>query len=98
MKLFKTTIDSSFWEKLEFYRFSIMMFTITVSTAIGSIAVYYLFEQHQNSFFYPLALVVSLAMASNTAAIAQSPIKWVILLFLVSTFLSILMIFFALLF
>lgn len=94
MNIFKKYMDSDFWDGLEFYRFSIMMFTITFSTCIGSVAVYFLFEQKQSSYFFPLSLVVMLSMASNAAAIAQSPMKWVINLFLLACFSSIFFIFY----
>ena len=97
MKIFNKKFDAKFWEELEFYRFSIMMFTITFSTCIGSIAVYYLFEQKQSSYFVPLSVVVLLSMASNAAAIAQTPIKWVIRMFLIASLTSIAFILFALL-
>lgn len=97
MKIFKRNFDNKFWKELEFYRFSIMMFTITFSTCIGSIAVYYLFEQKPSIYFVPLSVVVLLSMASNAAAIAQTPIKWVIGMFLIASLTSFSLIIFALL-
>ena len=44
MNLLNKYKDQSFWDELEFYRFSIMMFTITFGTCLASVAVFYLFE------------------------------------------------------
>ena len=95
MTIFKKYMDSDFWDELEFYRFSIMMFTLTFSTCIGSVAVCYLFEQKQSSYFIPLTLVVILCMASNVAAISQSPIKWVVSSFLLASISSVFFIFYS---
>jgi len=98
MNIIKKYNDDSFWSNLEFYRFSIMMFTITFGTVLASIAVYYLFEQKQSVYFIPVAIVSFFGMASNAAAIAQSPIKWVITIFLTSVFISLVFICYAKLF
>lgn len=98
MKLFNKLNDQKFWDEVEFYRFSIMMITITFGTCIASIAVYYILKPHPFDFFIPLLLITLLAMASNTAAIAQSPIKWVVGTFGLSTVFSILVILYSILF
>jgi hypothetical protein len=98
MNIIKKYNDASFWSKLEFYRFSIMMFTITFGTVLASIAVFYLFEQKQGIYFIPVAIVAFFGMASNAAAIAQSPIKWVVSIFMISVFISTIFIFYAKLF
>lgn len=95
MSLIEKYNDSQFWEEMEFYRFSIMMFTITFGTALASIAIYYLFELNQSSYFIPVAIVSFFAMGANAAAIAQSPLKWVVSIFTSSVVLSVLFIFYA---
>jgi hypothetical protein len=95
MNLLNKYKDQSFWDELEFYRFSIMMFTITFGTCLASVAVFYLFELKNISYFIPVAIVAFFAMGSNAAAIAQSPLKWVVSIFLSSVFISIFFIFFA---
>lgn len=95
MKLIQKYKDNNYWERMEFYRFSIMMFTITFGTALASVALYYLYELQNESSFVPVAIVSFFAMGSNAAAIAQSPLKWVITIFLFSVFLSVFFIFYA---
>lgn len=93
----RTLKNDKFWKTLEFNRFAIMSFTIIVGTGIASIALFYLMMLKGNDFFIPLMLISSFAMASNTAAISQSPIKWVIGLFLSSLIVSILVVLYSLL-
>lgn len=95
MNLLEKYNDIHFWEEMEFYRFSIMMFTITFGTALASIAIFYLFELQNSSYFVPVAIVSFFAMGANSAAIAQSPLKWVVTIFTSSVFLSIFFIFYA---
>ena len=95
MNLLQKYNDYRYWQKMEFYRFSIMMFTLTFGTAIAFVALYYLFELQNTSHFVPVAIVSFFAIGSNAAAIAQSPLKWVVSIFLSSVFISIFFIFFA---
>ncbi|MBL6662474.1 MAG: hypothetical protein ISP71_00075 [Flavobacteriales bacterium] len=95
MNLLQRYNDNHFWERMEFYRFSIMMFTITFGTALASVALYYLFELQNSAYFIPVAIVSFFAMGANAAAIAQSPLKWVVTIFTSSVFLSIFFIFYA---
>lgn len=95
MNLIKQYNDPSFWEEMEFYRFSIMMFTITFGTALASVSIYYLFELKQSTYFIPVAIVAFFAMGANASAIAQSPLKWVVSIFTSSVILSIFFIFYA---
>lgn len=95
MNLLEKYNDIHFWEEMEFYRFSIMMFTITFGTALASVAIFYLFELQNSSYFVPVAIVSLFAMGANAAAIAQSPLKWVVTIFTSSVFLSIFFIFYA---
>tara|TARA_Y100000385_G_C12840997_1_gene528791 strand:+ start:457 stop:753 length:297 start_codon:yes stop_codon:yes gene_type:complete len=95
MNLLQKYQDNQFWQEMEFYRFSIMMFTITFGTALASVALYYLFELKNASYFVPVAIVSFFAMGSNAAAIVQSPLKWVVSIFLSSVIISIFFILFA---
>ena len=95
MNLLEKYNDIHFWEEMEFYRFSIMMFTITFGTALASIAIYYLFELQNSAYFVPVTVVSFFAMGSTAAALAQSPLKWLISIFLSSVCLSIFFIFYA---
>ncbi len=98
MSLLKNYNNAQYWKEMEFYRFSIMMFTITFGTCIASIAVFYLFELKNINYFIPVSIVALLAMGANAAAIAQSPLKWVISIFLSSVLVSIFFIFYSFLF
>lgn len=89
--------NENLWESLEFSRFAIMSFTIIVGTAISSIALFCLLILKRNDFFIPMMLISTFAMASNAAAIAQSPIKWVIGLFFASLTVSVLVVLYSLL-
>ena len=95
MNLLQKYKDNNYWEKMEFYRFSIMMFTITFGTAFASVALYYIYELQNEASFIPIAILTFFAMASNAAAIAQSPLKWVVTIFTSSVFISIFFIFYA---
>ena len=81
MKIIEKLNDEAFWENIELSRFAIMAFTVTFGTCLSSIAVLYTFKMHQDNYLIPLAILTCLAMASNTVAIAQSLIKWVVGLF-----------------
>lgn len=95
MNLLQKYKDPNFWDKMEFYRFSIMGFTITFGTCLSSIAVLYLFDFKQINYFIPLSIVTIFTMGSNAAAISQSPLKWVVSIFLMSILVSIFFIFYA---
>ena len=95
MNLLQKYNDNHFWERMEFYRFSIMMFTITFGTAFASVALYYIYELQNEASFIPIAIITFFAMGSNAAAIAQSPLKWVITMFASNVIISIFFIFYA---
>jgi len=95
MSLLRNFNNPQYWQEMEFYRFSIMMFTITFGTALSSISIYYLFELKQDVYDIPVALVALFAMGANASAIAQSPLKWVVGIFLSSIVLAVVFIFYA---
>lgn len=95
MKISNRNFDARFWQELEFYRFSIMMFTITFGTAFASVALYYVYALQNESSLIPVAILTFFAMGSNTSAISQSPLKWVITTFVLNIIISTLIICYA---
>jgi hypothetical protein len=98
MNLLQKYKDSRYWLEMEFYRFSIMMVTLTFGTALASVSIFYLFELQNTTYFIPVSIVTFFAMSSNAAAIAQSPLKWVVSLFLLSVITSLFFIFYSFMF
>lgn len=79
---------SSLIKKLEFSYFGIIAMTISIGSILGGISAMFIFEN--NAPIWQLGFVMAGAMANNVCAIGQAPTKWVVNVFLVSTFLSVL--------
>ena len=69
------------WEKLEFNRFGFMCVSITFQSCLGGVAVCFLLQLEQVFALTFLTLITSVTMLSNSVAIAQLPIKWVVKMF-----------------
>jgi hypothetical protein len=89
----KTNTNTVSWygnliEKLSFSYFGIISMTIAIGSILGGIAAMFIFQN--DAPIWQLGLVMAGAMANNVCAIGQAPTKWVVNMFLVSSFLSIL--------
>lgn len=77
-------------QKLSFSYFGLISMTILIGSIVGCLsASVVLFN---NAPIWQLCLVSAAAMASNTSAIAQAPIKWVVNLFILSIIINSLLI------
>lgn len=70
------------WEKLQYNYYSVMVFTIMVSTCIAGVAAAYILGN--GAATWQLAACAILALINNTTAIAHMPVKWVVGTFLLS--------------
>ncbi|MDX2174129.1 MAG: hypothetical protein SFY56_13585 [Bacteroidota bacterium] len=75
-------------EKLNFSYFGIISMTILIGSILGGISAMFIFEN--DAPIWQLGFVMAGAMANNVCAIGQAPTKWVVSMFLVSAFLSVL--------
>ncbi len=88
-----TTKAQSGWytnliDKLSFSYFGIISMTIAIGSILGGISAMHIFQN--GAPIWQLGLVMAGAMANLVCAIGQAPTKWVVNMFLVSTFLSVL--------
>jgi len=77
-------------QKLDFSYFGLISMTILVGSIIGGLSASVVLSN--DAPIWQLCLVSAAAMASNTAAIAQAPTKWVVNLFIVSTLINLILI------
>ena len=85
------TINNTSWytnliEKLNFSYFGVISMTIAIGSILGGISAMHIFQN--DAPIWQLGLVMAGAMANLVCAIGQAPIKWVVNMFLLSTFLS----------
>jgi hypothetical protein len=85
VSLFGTT-----WSELEFNYYSIIVFTLTVSSCIGGAAAAFILST--NAPTWQLAICAGVSMFNNSTAIGHAPVKWVIGSFITSMVLNILLI------
>lgn len=90
----KTNNSLSWYDKLiakaTFNYFGLIAVTISIGSILGGIAAMYIFQNDAPT--WQLALGMSFAMANNVAAIGQSPVKWVVNIFIADLFVSLLLI------
>ncbi len=78
----KLIFTKKVWDELEFNRFGFMCVSITSQSCLGGIAVCFLLQLEKPLSFVFLTLVTIVSMLSNSMAIAQLPIKWVVNMFI----------------
>ena len=69
-------------QRLHFSYFGLISMTILVGSIVGGLSASVVLSN--DAPIWQLCLVSAAAMASNTAAIAQAPIKWVVNIFILS--------------
>jgi hypothetical protein len=77
-------------KKLDFSYFGLISMTILVGSILGGLSASTVLSN--DAPIWQLCLVSAASMASNTAAIAQAPTKWVINLFILSILINSLLI------
>ena len=79
MKVLKFKDNQDYWEMVEHNRFGLLPILLTIQSCLGSIAVCYISELEELPQIILLSLVAAVTMGANGAAIAQAPMKWVVL-------------------
>lgn len=77
-------------DNLQFNYFGIMSVSLLTGTCLASVAL--IFIVMNESAFWQIALLSCVAMASNAAAIASSPLRWVVWLFGINVLVSLFLI------
>jgi len=81
------------WEKVEYNRFGLMCVSITFQSCLGGVAVCFLLQLEQMYASTFLTLVTSVTMLSNSMAIAQLPMRWVVKMFFSAVFTTLIIMF-----
>ena len=80
MKVLKFTNNKEYWERVEQNRFGLLPILITAQSCLGSVAVCYICGLEDTPLQTTLLLLVAaVTMGANGVAIAQAPMKWVVL-------------------
>lgn len=79
MKALKFKNNQDYWEAVEHNRFGLLPILLTVQSCLGSIAVCYISGLEDQIQVVLLSVVAGVTMGANGAAIAQAPMKWVML-------------------
>jgi len=74
---------------LEFNRFGLTAFTLTVQSCVGALAAHAILQLPDHLITIPLTLVTILVMIANSFVIAQTPMKWTMRAFYGSLLVSI---------
>lgn len=84
------TKTDKLWSQLQFNYFSVIAFTLTVSSCLGGITAMFI---HQNEApIWQLSIAIFASMFNNLTAIASTPIRWVVGSFITSVSVNILLI------
>lgn len=80
MKVLKFTNNEEYWEGVEQKRFGLLPVLLTAQSCLGSVAVCYICGLEETPLQTTLLiLVAAVTMGANGIAIAQAPMKWVVL-------------------
>ena len=85
----------SFVERMEFNRFGVISFTLTVQSCLGALAAHAILQLPDHLITIPLLLVTMLVMIANALVIAQAEMKWILNAFYVSGGVSLLVLMFS---
>lgn len=81
---------NTFFESLEFYRYSIMAMTLTAGSCLGSVAI--LVIAQNDAGLVQLSICSAVSMAANALAIAMAPMKIMLWSFVLSVVVNTLLI------